>query len=1108
MTRVKKRVFLCLVACACVFIALALAVPRLIDHRAFKARVAAQLAGLLHADVRLEGIELDLLGQPRIALQGLVLDFHGGTTARMQSASIYPSLTSLLAGEFQPALLEIDSPEVMLRLSGRKPRASQAQADVSFADAQKQAVATLETALQSIPSCALELHNGALHIAAASGAEVRFQDIDIEASATRERLEITIACSSKLWRKLQLQADYGRQAQPAGPATAGSPYAATVSAALSDLDISACRGTIAAIAGASPLAESMFKFLHSGTISDVSCSVRLPLSDNPLAGGDIRFDGSLDNASIFVPAADLNLKNVTGRLSIAKGMIEATRLQARLDNSRIDLKALRLDAAAGFALVLLETAFDLDLQQLPGLLRFIPASDVRSELELIKSPSGNARGTCSIKKEGEAYRVEVAVESMHLAADYRSFPMPLELAKSSCRCRDGALSFNLSGRLGKNDLPDITAAFSLTGDNQTTINAQDAAIVLDELRSVLNAYPSTQELIKDIRRADGSLQVRSLTLQGPINHPLKWLFAVKAEARSAVVAYGESSERFELKSGSLNVNQNRLELSQAQTAFFDGSLEGGIALEGYLADITQATASAQGKLGQACLQKMFHAFSIPVSLMPRAPLAISGARVDWNRDGATAFTADFSCAGDARVGLALKASKKEFEISRLAITGGESRCQARLGISNNIFDISYAGNLTKATLDRILADNRFLQGWIKGDFTATFNEKIPFASSAKGTVTWDRLGYPGFGNFPVTVDSAAVTVQGSKILVDSGRITARGSSADLHGSIGLSAGGFILDLALTSDRIDVDELRSLAPQDNATEGVGHNEFWDTPLRGAVKVRARELIMAQATYGPCNFDSAFADKLITLTTADTKLCNIDVPGSLRFTPDTITLDVRPRADKSPLKEVLHCLTGEKSVISGSLDIEGNLKARAGPRQFLDSFAGNFSITARDGRIYKSNLFTRILSFLSIRNLLTGGIIDIAKNGFAYRSLHIKGDIRGRTIHVQEAALDSNALAMVCSGTIDMTTKDLRLDALATPFQMETQLLSKIPLVGSAFKKPVIGVPLYIGGTAEDPKISPRAPSEMGKDIMGLALGIIKLPIKIIEPVLPKGSTREK
>jgi uncharacterized protein YhdP len=207
-------------------------------------------------------------------------------------------------------------------------------------------------------------------------------------------------------------------------------------------------------------------------------------------------------------------------------------------------------------------------------------------------------------------------------------------------------------------------------------------------------------------------------------------------------------------------------------------------------------------------------------------------------------------------------------------------------------------------------------------------------------------------------------------------------------------------------------------------------------------------------------------------------------------------------------VLRCLTGEKAIITGSLDMESSLRAGAAPRQLPDSFAGNFSITASDGRIYKSNLFTRILSFLSIRNLLTGGIIDIAQKGFDYRSLRIKGEIRGQTIHVQEASLDSNALAMVCQGTVNMASKDIRLDALVTPFQTGNYLLSKIPMVGTALSKPVVGVPLLISGTVEDPKISPRAPSDVGKELTGLALDIIKLPIRIIEPVLPKELTGEK
>jgi len=241
---------------------------------------------------------------------------------------------------------------------------------------------------------------------------------------------------------------------------------------------------------------------------------------------------------------------------------------------------------------------------------------------------------------------------------------------------------------------------------------------------------------------------------------------------------------------------------------------------------------------------------------------------------------------------------------------------------------------------------------------------------------------------------------------------------------------------------------------------------------------------------------FSDKLVRITTQDARLCQIPIPATVQISTGLIAFESRPAAHKDDLEAVLKCITREKAIMTGSLDIKSDITARGKPAALADSFTGGFSVKARNGRIYRSNLLTKILSFLSIRELLTGGILNFSEKGFEYESLHIKGDVEGTVLQVREAVLKSTALNLVCRGSVNLKTKALALEALATPFQVLDYALSKIPLVGSAFKKTVIGVPLYIDGTMEDPKLSPRAPTAVGKEVMKLATDVMELPIKII------------
>ena len=111
-------------------------------------------------------------------------------------------------------------------------------------------------------------------------------------------------------------------------------------------------------------------------------------------------------------------------------------------------------------------------------------------------------------------------------------------------------------------------------------------------------------------------------------------------------------------------------------------------------------------------------------------------------------------------------------------------------IEEDLFSLTYEGMLKKDTLDRVLLKNPFLQGWIQGDFNATFNQKKPRASSATGTLSWDKAGYPAVDALPVNISSATITARDSTLVFDSAGLTAGQDSAGMQGSVGFTDEGF------------------------------------------------------------------------------------------------------------------------------------------------------------------------------------------------------------------------------------------------------------------------------------------------------------------------------
>jgi len=1086
-----------ILVCIALLQMLALSARLFINTRALNDKITSELAQQLSAEIGIDRFSLVLLGLPHIVLHDCSLAFKNGAKLTVKSASLYPALLPLLTGKTVAGKIYLDGPDLRLHLSG-DTQASPAM-DSSFEDQQRHAAKALADALQKIPAGKLCINDGSVGFTPPGGGpQLTMQNITAEITASPDKLSLVLGADCSLWHKLRLNAEF-KAPEPSRGTVKPFPLDARIGATVAGLDITATRETALALAGTIPAVKSIFERVGSGTLSRFDGNFQLPVTSDWLQSGGVSLTADFDNISILVPEADLSLRNFSSHIQVRSGIIEATRIQALVGNSRIDNATLQLDAARDYAPSLIQASVQLDLAELPGLLRFMPPLAVKDELSLIHSPRGSVRGAFKIERENDAYTMAIKIDGLNLTADYRNFPMPIDIAAGACHYRQGLLSFtNLSGRVGSATLPEISAEFSLTEDNRFSIDAKGAALDVHELREILNSFAPTRDFLQKLTMAEGKLQVASLTLAGPFTMPDQWTYGFQAQAQNITAQYADIPGKIECPVGSLAVTQSSFTLSQAKLACLDSRIEGSISFEGYLSGITKVEVAAGGTFGQKFITEIFTDLQLSPALMIRMPASATRAQVSWTRGGATEFNGDFIFDRDVRAGLTLQNSKNGFEISRLLIRDAESNCTARLGYHKDGATLAYSGTLNKATLDRILVDNRFMQGWAKGDFSATLNEITPLASTAKGSMEWENVGFPGSDQYPVIVRKASVTARGSSIEVKSATVSTRDSIAEISGRIGFSQQGFILDVDARADRLDFDRLISAFRSDNASAGSDTDEFWDTPLGGTVRVAVGEFALAGYTFSPCNFKMDFADKLLTITATDAMLCQIPFPATVRITPDFITLQASPAAHKNDLGAALKCISQEKAIMTGSLDIQGDIQAHAKPAALADSCTGNFSFTASKGRIYQSNLFTKILSFLSIRQLLTGGILNIAKKGYEYDSLRIKSDIEGPVLQVREAVLISDSMNLVCRGSVNLKTKALDLEALATPFQFLDYALSKIPLVGGTFKKTVIGVPLYIGGTMDDPKLSPRAPTTIGKEIIKISTDIIKLPIQLITP----------
>ena len=73
---------------------------------------------------------------------------------------------------------------------------------------------------------------------------------------------------------------------------------------------------------------------------------------------------------------------------------------------------------------------------------------------------------------------------------------------------------------------------------------------------------------------------------------------------------------------------------------------------------------------------------------------------------------------------------------------------------------------------------------------------------------------------------------------------------------------------------------------------------------------------------------------------------------------------------------------------------------------------------------------------------------------------------------------------------------------SPLSIGGGIVNKIPVLGPILGGNLVAVPVKIKGNLYDPQVTFLSPSAIGSAFLGIVERTIKLPLTIIEPVLPE------
>ena len=581
--------------------------------------------------------------------------------------------------------------------------------------------------------------------------------------------------------------------------------------------------------------------------------------------------------------------------------------------------------------------------------------------------------------------------------------------------------------------------------------------------------------------------------------------AMLSEAASLPAPLTVSVDRFDATPGRLLVKSARARLQD-----LDASISGDI--RGYLTSSLRSDLQARGTIGPEALSWLHKLAGVPEGISIRAPLTVTAARLRSTGTGSAVsrtLTVNATMDGDTTLSLALRQEPGLFSIDSLHVKDSDSDGEVKFSRGPGGIDLSFAGNLTGATIDRVLERGRLSSAWIKGDLRAqaphgTWNE-----ATVHGSLEGGLFSIPVSREIPVTLDRFTLLADGTTVDLSSVELSLGQDVLAMNGTVSLSGNDVKLDLEAATDRINLSTLSTLAERKTPEQHDGkRTEPHSRPdVSGSVRLRAKAFIFDRYRSEELDVNVTFGRERTEAVLQHASLCGITFTGSLLTVGSEIEVAFTPNARGKKLEESIPCIFRKELGITGSYDLSGQIGGRGTWDTLLHSLGGSFFFTASHGKIQSDHVVKGVIAYLNSTSLLKGSHDKLLKEGVPYETVTLRGTLRDGGISLSEGAIKSRDLHIVADGKINLREGALSLDILAAPFTRLDRLLGSVPLVKYLVGNALVVVPARVEGTFEHPSVKPLPVSGVGMNVTNLMKNALTAPMKIIDPVVPKELERK-
>jgi len=872
------------------------------------------------------------------------------------------------------------------------------------------------------------------------------------------------------------------------------------------IDVQATREYTLSVGGDVPVIRDIFDIVRGGRIPSLHFSTGGKFPDDLGRLTNIRISGRILNGDIYVRSRDLSFHNVTGDAVISKGILEGENIEASLEGNQGSKGNLKIGLSGKDAPFKVNIWLKADVGLLPSFLRqkqLIKNDSVLREMDRLSGTRGTAQGNLILGDRLDSIHAIIDVSQINLVTRYEPLPFPLMITGGQIFFDEKSIkTTDLKGNLGNSSFTNLTAKINLDDKSDFEINDGQMTISADEMYPWVTSFEKIKPVLRDLPSMKGTIVVSSINLQGSIHQPEGWKFLVNGAMNKFTLDSAFLPGKAEEMRGTFRITRDELFLKDVRTRMVDSSFTVSGTVKEFPDNIRKLDLSLQGEAGPKVASWISTLIKLPQDMSVRAPFSISASNLVWEKDKKTTFDGGLVFGKGTQVSLKLTRTPDELSVHEILIKDRNSDVAASIMLNKRTVDGAFKGTLSSDTFNTIFTQNKFSGSSLQGDFKTHIIFKDPRQSVAEGVIAGKNIRIPWKYNLPLVVQNISLEARGKSILVDSAQFLVGEEQFSGKGTIDSSQALFSIDMDLYSDGFDWGTVEKIAMGTKKTEDITKTGFLENfPLKGTLRIKSDFFKYRQFKWEPFHSDVSFDGEKLHILTKKAALCGISTTGDIDITAQGAEIDIALSAKKLELEPTILCISDKQMDITGTFEMKADLKAKGKLDTIAKSLSGSYNISAKKGKIFKSRSLNKTLDLVNKTENVKGKLPDLDKTVIKYRALSASGTIKENILAVEQGTLDASTFGILAQGQFDIDAQTVDLNALVAPLNSIQRIVGKIPVLGYMLGGSLVSIPVKIKGNMYEPQVTFLSPSAVGAAFLGIIERTIKLPLNIIEPILP-------